>query len=246
LTLEALFTLKGKRALVTGGTSGIGAAIADLFATAGAQVVVSGLEAVDDTVICADLSNKEAVDDLVADAQERLGGPIDVLVSNAGMEGPVGATGTPTEEDLQRLFDVNVMAGYWLAAAVAPGMKHAGGGAMIFTSSIAGLRGNSAIGAYGMTKAALSQLVRNLAVEFGPKGIRANAIAPGLIKTPFSEALTADAAFMERRLAATPLRRMGTADEIAATALWLASAGGGFTTGQTIVVDGGTLISDGS
>jgi len=117
---------------------------------------------------------------------------------------------------------------------------------MIFTASIAGLRGNGGIGPYGITKAALMQLVRNLAVEHGPRSIRANAIAPGLIKTPFSSKLIQNDAFMQKRLEATPQRRVGDPHEIAATALWLASPRGAFTTGQTIIVDGCTTISDGS
>jgi len=243
--LNALFRLDGRRALVTGSTAGIGLAIADLFRAAGAEVVTSGLEATKDAIV-ADLSSKSAATDLIDKAQAKLGGPIDILVSNAGMEGPVGPMGAASEEALRRVFDVNLMSAYWLAAGVAPGMAEAGGGAMIFTASIAGLRGNGAIGPYGMTKAALMQLVRNLAVEHGPKNIRANAIAPGLIETGFSDKLTGNEDFMTRRLAATPLRRMGQASEIASAALWLASPGGAFTTGQTIVIDGGTLISDGS
>ena len=96
-----------------------------------------------------------------------------------------------------------------------------------------------------MSKAALAQAARNLAVELGPHNIRVNAIAPGLIVTPFSRALLSDERFMKRRLGATPLRRVGQPREIAATTLWLVSPGGAFTTGQTIVVDGGTLVSDG-
>ena len=102
------------------------------------------------------------------------------------------------------------------------------------------------IGAYGMTKATLAQLARNIAVEWGRKDIRANALAPGLIDTPFAEGLKTDAAFMAQRLQATPLRRMGQPPEIAATVAWLISSAAGFVTGQTIVADGGTLISDGS
>ena len=113
-------------------------------------------------------------------------------------------------------------------------------------ASLSAMRGNRMIGPYAMSKAALAQMARNLAVELGPDNIRVNAIAPGLIETPFSRALMSNEAFMARRLAATPLRRVGQPSEIAATALWLASPGGAFTTGQTIVVDGGTLVSDGS
>jgi len=125
-------------------------------------------------------------------------------------------------------------------------MAARGRGSIVLLSSIAGLRGNAMLGHYGMTKAALAQLARNLAVEWGPSGVRANAIAPGLIATEWAGAILSSPDRAERRLGLTPLRRAGSPEEIAATALYLASDAGGFTTGQTIVVDGGTLISDGS
>lgn len=240
-----LFDLTGKRALVTGGDTGIGRAIADLFKAANAEVVISGLGAEADE-LAIDLSEQGASETLINASKNALGGPIDILVSNAGAEGPVGPMADASEVELSKLLDVNLLSAYRLAALCAKDMADQGGGSMIFTASIAGIRGNSAIGPYGITKAALMQLVRNLAVEHGPKNIRANAIAPGLIATQFSANLMTNDTFMHRRLQATPLRRVGQVHEVAATALWLASPGGAFTTGQTIVVDGGTTISDGS
>jgi len=113
-------------------------------------------------------------------------------------------------------------------------------------SSIAGLRGNQAIGLYGMSKAALAQLARNLAQEWGPSGVRVNAISPGLIRTSLASGLMDNAEFMQRRLAQTPLRRVGEPHEVAGVAVMLASPAGAFITGQNLVVDGGTLISDGN
>ena len=250
--LSALFGLEGRRALVTGGTSGIGRAVAELFLAAGAQVVVNSHDGTcahaptGAQFIQRTLGTARASTGLIEDASDTLGGPLDILVSNAGAEGPLGPLGPAQEEQMRTVFDVNLHAATWLAEAAAPGMARAGGGAMIFTASIAGLRGNAQIGAYAMTKAALLQLARNAAVRWGPDNIRANAIAPGLIETSFSRGLMEQDAFMARRIAATPLRRVGQPEEIAAAALWLAGPGGAFTTGQTIVVDGGTLISDGS
>lgn len=257
MSLQALFGLKGKRALVTGGTSGLGLAISKAFLDAGAKVVVASHDKIAcaeaekmlgglSKAICIELGSRSASQRLARDAAGILGGTIDILVSNAGMEGPVGPSAQANEVEMLRLFNVNLMSAFWLANAVVPGMKQAREGCLIYTASIAGLRGNGAIGPYGMTKAALAQLARNLAVEHGPRNIRANAIAPGLIETPFSDGLRDDAAFMAKRISATPLRRTGKPSEVAAAALWLASPGGAFTTGQTIVIDGSTLVSDGS
>lgn len=119
-------------------------------------------------------------------------------------------------------------------------MAEAGGGSVSLVASIAGLRGTKSLGPYGVSKAGLVQLARSLAVEWGPRAVRVNAICPGLVKTPFSDHLMANAAFLEKRLAATPLRRVGVPDEIAGVAVMLASRAGAFITGQALVVDGGT------
>jgi NAD(P)-dependent dehydrogenase (short-subunit alcohol dehydrogenase family) len=151
-----------------------------------------------------------------------------------------------SNEDWQQVMDVNLRAAVRLSARLIPGMAARGGGSVVLMSSIAGLRGNRAIGLYGLSKAALAQLARNLAVEWGPQGVRVNAVSPGLVRTPLATQLMADEAFMKRRIQATPLRRVGEPQEIAAVVLMLASPAGGFITGQNLVVDGGTTISDGS
>jgi NAD(P)-dependent dehydrogenase (short-subunit alcohol dehydrogenase family) len=141
---------------------------------------------------------------------------------------------------------INLKSTLDLSTRVIAGMADRGGGSVILMSSIAGLRGNKSIGLYALSKAGLAQLARNLAVEWGPKGVRVNAISPGLIRTPLAAQMLADEAFMTRRLSLTPLRRVGDPGEVAGVAVMLASRAGGFITGQNLVVDGGTTISDGN
>lgn len=254
-----LFRLDGQVALVTGGTGGLGAAIVQAFAAQGAAVVISDRDAerceeaaaalcargLTACGVAADMGDEGSIAQLVQQAQSRCG-RIDILVCNAGMQGPAGPLGQITPQDWQLVMDVNLRSAVALCSRVIPGMAAGGAGSVVLMSSIAGLRGNRSIGLYGLSKAALAQLARNLAVEWGPQGVRVNAISPGLIRTPLAEGLLADAAFMQRRMALTPLRRPGEPHEVAAVALMLASPAGGFITGQNLVVDGGTLISDGS
>lgn len=253
-----LFSLGGQAALVTGAGGGLGQAIATAFAAHGADLVLAdrtrdalrdvatACEAAGARVhtLAADLSEPQDVQALARQALAAFG-HIDTLVCNAGMQGPAGPLHAVRREDWDRVFQVNLASAQALCGALVPGMAQRGGGAVILMASIAALRGNKAIGLYGLTKAALAQLARNMAVEWGPSGVRANAIAPGLIRTPLATGLLEDAAFMQRRLAATPLRRVGEPHEVAGAAVLLASPAGAFITGQTLVVDGGTVISDG-
>ncbi|MBW8302033.1 MAG: glucose 1-dehydrogenase [Hydrogenophaga sp.] len=252
--LSNLFSLSGKRALVTGGTSGIGLGIVEVLAGAGANVLACSdreedaatFQVANAQAVVHRLSDRVAAEALVARAEAELHGTIDILVCNAGIEGPVGTVGDAEEQEYRRLFDINLHSAYWLAGRCRPGMTASGGGSIILMASLAAMRGNKMIGVYAMAKAGLCQMARNIAVDLGPDNIRANAIAPGVIETPFSRRLMEDKVFMQRRLAATPLRRVGQPHEIAAAVLFLAGPGGAFMTGQTLVIDGGTLISDGS
>lgn len=254
-----LFSLAGQVALVTGATGGLGQAIALAYAQHGASLVLTDRDDAalrDIAARCASLGGavRTVVADLSAPAQVQAlaeqaraaFGRIDLLVCNAGMQGPAGPLLAVPAEDWARVFQVNLASAHALCAALVPAMGARGHGRVVLMASIAALRGNGAIGLYGLSKAALAQMARNLAVEWGPRGVCVNAIAPGLIRTPLADGLMANAAFMARRLAATPLRRVGEPHEVAGVAVMLASAAGGFITGQMLVVDGGTLISDGS
>jgi len=248
------FRLDGRTALITGPVRGIGLAVARLFAGAGARLVLADVDAAACDALAeqlggislpTDVADATALDHLADQAEGEPGG-IDILVCNAGIAGSASPLHAMDEAERERLYAINLFHPLRLSSRIAPAMAARGRGSIVLLSSIAGLRGNAMLGHYGMTKAALAQLARNLAVEWGPSGVRANAIAPGLIETDWAGAILSSPERAARRLGMTPLRRAGSPDEVAATALYLASDAGGFTTGQTIVVDGGTLISDGS
>lgn len=257
--LDRYFGLGGRTVLITGATRGIGLAMTQTFADADANLVIASDEIDACNLLAADLESRgtaclahacdvgdaAALSSLVAAANERFGA-IDVLVCNAGIPGPHGPMASATTADLEGLLAVNLRHPLHLSSLVAPQMARRGDGSIILTASIAGLRGNKSVGLYGMSKAALMQLARNLAVEWGPCGVRANAIAPGLIETAWANAILANPEATERRLSLTPMRRIGAPWEVACAALFLAGPGAGFITGQTLVVDGGTIISDGN
>lgn len=257
--MSSLFDLDGQVALVTGACGGLGSAIADAMARSGATVILSDRDASSceagaeslraaghraHAVPC-DLSSPAAIEVLVGTVT-RFCGRIDVLVCNAGVQGAAGPIGDATSADWEQVMGINLKSTLDLSTRVIAGMADRGGGSVILMSSIAGLRGNKSIGLYALSKAGLAQLARNLAVEWGPKGVRVNAISPGLIRTPLAAQMLADEAFMTRRLSLTPLRRVGDPGEVAGVAVMLASRAGGFITGQNLVVDGGTTISDGN
>ena len=248
-----MFSLAGRTALVTGSTRGIGRAIAEAMIGAGARVVISS-EDPDETAavaaelgqpgIAADVCDGTALAALIDGTVATLGG-LDIVVCNAGITGRAGPFATIDMADYARVMAINLTSQVVLTGLALPHLARRKG-CVILISSLAGLRGNSAINAYALAKAGVAQLARNLAVEWGPQGVRVNAISPGFIATALSQPLLDDAAFMARRMAMTPLRRPGTPDEIAGVAVFLASAAGGFITGHNLVVDGGTLITDGS
>ena len=252
--MKNLFDLTGKVALVTGASSGMGKAIAEAMGEHGATVIISSKDEeackktlsefkeknIDASFIVCNVADKDSLNEL-----GKKTGRIDILVSCVGIAIP-GSALEINKETFDETITLNLQSAVCLSKIVIPQMQERKDGVIIFLASIAGVRGNKSIGLYGLSKAGLIQLAKNLAVEFGPDNIRVNTISPGMIDTPFSSSLMENKAFMEKRLSLTPLRRVGTADEIAGVAVMLASKAGGFITGQNIIVDGGTVISDGN
>lgn len=253
--MKNLFDLSGKVAVITGSSRGIGRAIAEAMAAHGAKVVISSrkpeacapvAEAIQATggeaiVIPCHIGHKEQLQALVEKTTAHWGG-IDILVCNAAVNPYFGPSAGIPDEAYDRIMGANVRSNFWLCNMVLPGMAARGGGAIIVVSSIAGLRGTPLLAVYGLSKAADMQLVRNIAVEWGPKNIRANCLAPGLIRTDFARALWENPEIGEKRSRDTPLLRIGEPDEVAGAAVFLAAPSGSFTTGQTIVIDGGVTI----
>jgi len=254
--MSELFRLDGKTALVTGGSRGIGRAIALRMAEAGASVVVSSRKAEDCEAVAAEIratggralaapcnvSHLETLPGLARAARDAFG-RIDILVGNAAANPYYGPLTGIEERSLDKILATNVKANLWLCKALLPEMAERRDGAVIFIASIAGLRGTDDIGAYGLSKAALESMARSLAVRWGRHNIRINCIAPGLVRTDFARALWEDPAKLAAAEAAYPLRRIGEPDDIAGMAVCLAAPAGAFVTGQTIVVDGGVTIA---
>lgn len=257
MTIPALFDLTGHTALITGSSRGIGKAIAHRMAEHGANVVVSSrkADACDAAVaeinaavgreaavaIPANIASKEALQALVDRTIDRFG-KIDALVCNAASNPYYGPQAGISDDQFGKILQNNIVSNHWLISMVAPAMTARRDGSITIVSSIGGLRGSTIIGAYCISKAADMQLARNLAAEFGPSNVRVNAICPGLIKTDFAKALWDDAATLEQATRGTPLRRIGVPDEIAGLAVFLAAKAGAFTTGQSMVIDGGATV----
>jgi NAD(P)-dependent dehydrogenase (short-subunit alcohol dehydrogenase family) len=250
------FRLDGKVAIITGSSRGIGRSIAETMARLGAKVVVSSRKAEpceevaaaikaeggEATVIPCNIGRRDEVEALVAKTKAHWG-QVDILVCNAAVNPAYGPMSDLTDEAFDKIMGSNVKSNLWLCNLTMPDMAKQGGGAVVIVSSIAGLRASPMLGGYGISKAADFALARNLAGEWGPKNVRINCIAPGLVKTDFAKALWENEEAVKRRNAVTPLRRIGEPDEIGPIAAFLAAPASSFITGQVIVADGGVTIA---
>jgi dehydrogenase/reductase SDR family member 4 len=244
--------LQHKVAIVTGASRGIGRAIAELFLKEGASVVICGRkqETLDDLRnlpgrILPLACHVGRLDDLerMVDGATREFGKIDILVNNAGTNIAQGPAIEMTDAQFDKMVEVNLKSAYRLTRLVAPGMCERGSGSIVNIASIAGLRPQFQSLLYSMTKAALIMLTQSYAVELGPRGVRVNTIAPGLVETALSEYYWKDAERFGPLMERQPLKHLGQPVEIAEIALMLASDSASYLTGQTIVVDGGRLLS---
>lgn len=256
----SMFDLSGKNAVITGSSKGIGRAIAEQLALHGANVVISSRKAdacqvvADEinaklgegapnraVVIPAHIGDKDALQALVDRTHETLG-QIDVLVCNAAVNPYYGPSKDIPDSAFEKIMQCNVLSNHWLCHMVLPEMEARGDGSVIIVSSVGGLHASTVIGTYNISKAADFQMVRNLAAEYGPSGIRVNAIAPGLIRTDFARALWENPKTLERVTSTVPLRRIGEPEELGGLAVFLASRAGSYCTGQNFVCDGGSTI----
>jgi NAD(P)-dependent dehydrogenase (short-subunit alcohol dehydrogenase family) len=252
---ESLFDVAGKVAIITGASRGIGLAIAARYAQAGMKVVLSSrkqdaLDAVaadlraaggDVLAVAAHNGDKAALAALVEATVAHYGG-VDVLVNNAATNPHFGPLLEAADSMWQKTLEVNVLGNFWLTQAVVPQMRARGGGKIINVASVNGLRPGTMQGVYSATKAAVINLTQTLGMELAAENIQVNAIAPGLIRTKFAEAIWGNEAMLEMITARTPARRIGDPDEIAGVALFLAAPASNFATGQVFVVDGGISV----
>ncbi len=252
---QSLFSLANKVALITGSTRGIGLATTRLMAQAGAKVVISSRKAeacekVRDQLVAEGLQ-ATAIPCHIGSAEDRqrmveetlkAHGRIDVLVLNAAIN-PVFAPLHETADDTwQKVMDTNLTGSLHLAKLVLPQMAANGGGSVVMVSSIASQLAVANSGVYAISKAAVNHLARQLAVEWGDKNIRVNVVSPGTTRTDMIRVLVSDQQLLDAAIAQTALKRLGEAEDVAATILFLASAAARHITGQVVVVDGGQTL----
>jgi len=255
MSTNTLFDLVGKVALLTGSSKGMGRAMAEGLAEHGARVVISSrkldqCEATAEEInvrygagsavaIACNAGRKDELQRLVDTTRERLG-TIDISIGNAGVNPFYGSITDIPDDAFDKTLSTNVKANLWLAQMVAPDMKAKGSGSIMITSSTGAFRPSDTLGTYSVSKLADLALVRNLALELGPFGIRVNAICPGLVRTDFARALW-DNPESERRInEEVPMRRLGVPDDLKGVAVFLASDASSYMTGQALTLCGGT------
>ena len=250
--IQPLFQLDNKVAIVTGASKGIGEAMARGLAEFGAKVVISsrkresidavaeslqndGLEAI---AIAANMGNVEEAQTLIDQTVDAYGG-IDIIINNAAANPVFGPIQNTEERAYDKILDVNLKGPFELCKRAYPALKQRGGGSIINISSIGGLTPEHGIGIYSVSKAGLINLTKAMAQDWGSDNIRVNAICPGLIKTKFSEALWGNEPILDRFLQQIPLNRVGTSEDIAGLAVYLASDAAAYCTGGVYLIDGG-------
>ncbi|MEI8237976.1 MAG: SDR family oxidoreductase [Actinomycetota bacterium] len=252
---KELFDLTGKVALLTGASKGMGRAMAEALAIHGAKVMLSSRK-IDGCLKAADEINARCGEDRVhgfacnagykdqlralVDATHDVLGPIDILVGNAGVNPFYGPMSAIPDEAYDKIMSSNVKANHWLVQMVAPDMVQSGSGSIMITSSVGAFGPSLELGTYGISKLAVIGLVRNLAAELGPSGVRVNAICPGLIRTDFAAALWNNPEAEANAKQTIPLRRLGEADDVKGLAVFLASDSSSYITGQALTVCGGS------
>ncbi len=253
-----LFDLSGKVAIISGGSRGIGAAIAHALAGAGARVVISSRRLENLELVAADINERypgralavaahagrrEETANVVEQAVAHFG-RLDIAVNNAGTNPHFGPLLTASEAQWDKILEVNVKGYFWLCQLAAQQMERQGdGGKIINIASVAGLKPGAMMGVYSVSKAAVIMLTKVLAVELGASNIQVNAIAPGFIKTRFSGALWQNEAIASEIVARTPAREIAEPESLTGLALYLASPASNFTTGAVFTVDGGYTLT---
>jgi dehydrogenase/reductase SDR family protein 4 len=244
--------LNGKVAIVTGASRGIGRAIAEIFSSEGARVVICGRKQETLDLVAAEIGQSvkpiachvgrgDQIANLVA-LTEQIFGPVDILVNNAATNISFGPCLEADEAQFDKMVEINLKSAFRLVKAIGPGMCARGSGSIINIASVAGLRPQRHSILYSMTKAALIMMTQSYSLELGPMGVRVNAIAPGLIQTALSEHYWKDETQRNAVLERQPIQRLGQPSDVAQLALLLASEKGSYITGQTLVVDGGFLL----